>query len=273
MTVAAQAHTARATAPPGTDISLQTVFALALRDADQPCPSGLRSWNGSDPAPRFAIYRNNIVVSLVDALAEQFPVAAELVGDSFFRAMARVFVQQHPPPSRLITFVGAQFASFVASFPPASAVPYLADMVRLEMSRIQACHAADADALPAAAIGGAMHDPERLAQLCFALHPSVHLLSSPHAIFSLWAAHQGALDITQVDPDTAQHVLVFRDTLDVQVQQISAGGWTFLTGLLGREPLAQAAAVATDADPQFDLAETILLLLRHRLVTRMEALP
>jgi len=272
MTVALD-PTTRPTAPPAADMPIQTVFAQALRDADLPCPSGLRSWNGSDPTPRFAIYRNNIMVSLVDALAEQFPVTAELVGDTFFRAMARVFVQRQQPQSRLIAFVGAHFADFVASFPPASAVPYLADVVRLEMSRIHACHAADADTLTATAIGGAMHDPEQLAQLCFAWHPSVQLLSSPHAIFSLWAAHQGALDITQVDPDTAQHVLVFRDALDVQVLQISAGAWAFLTGLQAREPLAQVAAAATDADPQFDLAGTIALLLRHPLVTRMETLP
>jgi hypothetical protein len=273
MTVVAQDHITRPTAPPATDMPMQTVFAQALRDTDRPCPSGLRSWNGSDPTPRFAIYRNNIVVSLVDALTEQFPVAAELVGDTFFRAMARVFVQQHPPSSRLIAFVGAQFADFVASFPPAAAVPYLADVARLEMSRIHACHAADADTLSTAAIGGAMHNPERLAQMCFTLHPSVQLLSSPYAIFSLWAAHQGVLDITQVDPDTAQQVLVFRDALDVQALQIKAGAWAFLTGWQASAPLAQAAAAAANADPQFDLAGTIALLLRHPLVTRMEPLP
>lgn len=264
-----------AAAPPDADMHLavQTVFAQALRDADQPCPGGLRSWNGSDPAQRFAIYRNNIVVSLVDALAEQFPVTAELVGDTFFRAMARFFVQQHPPRTRLIAFAGAHFADFVSTFAPASAVPYLSDVARLEMSRIHACHAADVNPLTAQAIGAAMHDPERLAQLCFALHPSVQLLASSYAVFSLWAAHQGALDITQVDPDMAQQVLVFRDGLDVQALQISAGAWTFFTQLQVRAPLGHAASAAAEVDPRFDLAATVSLLLRHPLVTRMEPLP
>mgnify|MGYP001390820627 CR=1 FL=1 len=43
-------------------------FAAALLDAERAVPSGLVAWNGSDPARRFAIYRNNVVVSLVDAL-------------------------------------------------------------------------------------------------------------------------------------------------------------------------------------------------------------
>lgn len=254
----------------------QAAFAAALLDPDLACPADLRSWNGSDPAARFAVYRNNVVVSLVDALADQFPVTLELVGSAFFRAMARVFVQQQPPRSPIIAFIGVSFADFIASFAPAATVPYLADVARLEMARIEACHAADADTLSADAIGRVMADPQRLAQLSVVLHPSVRLLSSPHAIFSLWAAHQGALDIAEVDPDVAQQVLVFREGLDVQAMQITRGACCFLNELRHGASLAEAAgaaaAAASDAqaDPPFDLPGTIALLLRHPLATRME---
>ena len=70
-----------------------------------------------------------------------------------------------------------------------------------------------------------------------------------------------------------EYALVFRDGLDVQALQISAGAWTLLTRLQTGDSLAYAAAAAADADPQFDLAGTIALLLRHPLVTRMEPLP
>ncbi len=43
----------------------QRDFARALLDPQQPCPPGLRSWNGCDPAARFAVHRNNVVSSLV----------------------------------------------------------------------------------------------------------------------------------------------------------------------------------------------------------------
>lgn len=273
-------------------MSDQAAFAAALLDPDRPCPADLRSWNGSDPTPRFAVYRNNVVVSLVDALAEQFPVTLELVGTEFFRAMARVFVQQHPPRSRTIATIGAPFSDFIASFGPAASVPYLADVARLEMARIEACHAADADTLATEDIGRVMAAPERLAQMAVAFHPSVRLLSSPHAIFSLWAAHQGVLDISEVDPERAQHVLVFRDGLDVLTLQITAGAHCFLARLQCGDTLAEAAGAATDAgnaasagaaepgtdpgtDPgmPFDLPGTIALLLRHPLVTRIHALP
>lgn len=261
----------------------QAAFAAALLDPERTCPADLRSWNGSDPTPRFAVYRNNVVVSLVDALADQFPVTLELVGAEFFRAMARVFVPQHPPRSRTIATIGAPFPGFIASFEPAASVPYLADVARLEMARIQACHAADADTLGSDAIGRVLAGPGQLEQLAVALHPSVHLLSSSHAIFSLWAAHQGGLDIADVDPDVSQQVLVFRDGLDVQTMQIPFGTCVFLKRLHGGDPLAEAAgaaaaststaANAVEASTPFDLAAAIALLLHNPLVTRMEPRP
>ncbi|HEY0823832.1 MAG TPA: DNA-binding domain-containing protein, partial [Ramlibacter sp.] len=74
-------------------------FARALLDAQLPCPGGLRAWNGSDPARRFAVHRNSVVASLADALADTFPVVQALVGEAFFRAMAVSFVRARPPSS------------------------------------------------------------------------------------------------------------------------------------------------------------------------------
>lgn len=254
-------------------MSDQEAFAAALLDPARPCPADLRSWNGSDPAPRFAVHRNNIVVSLVDALAEQFPVTQELVGVEFFRAMARVFVRQHPPRTPIIACIGAPFADFIASFAPAASVPYLGDVARLEMARVTACHAADADTLTPDAIDRAAADPEQLARQSVTLHPSVQVLSSPHAIYSLWAAHQGVLDIAAVDPDLAQQVLVFRDGLDVRTLQIAPGTACFLARLHAGDMLAVAAGAADESDERFDLAGSIALLLRHPLAVRMETLP
>lgn len=65
-------------------MSDQAAFAGALLDADQACPDGLFSNNGADPASRFAVYRNNVHSSLINALAAAYPVTLQLVGDEFF---------------------------------------------------------------------------------------------------------------------------------------------------------------------------------------------
>ncbi|WP_261172414.1 DNA-binding domain-containing protein, partial [Bordetella pertussis] len=47
----------------------QAAFARALLDPLAPCPPGLRRAGDADPAQRYAIYRNNVVASLIQALA------------------------------------------------------------------------------------------------------------------------------------------------------------------------------------------------------------
>lgn len=247
----------------------QTAFAQALLDPELACPSGLKTWNGSDPETRFAVYRNNVVVSLIDALADTFPVVQELVGEEFFRAMAGVFVRAQPPRSRLMAYYGESFADFVASFAPAALLPYLADVARLETAWVQAYHAADVQPLEPEALPAALADPRQLVSLRLSLHPSVQVIESAFAIFSLWAAHQGALSISSVDPALAQTVLVFRNGLDVETLELAAGAGQFVKALRRGEALLAAAQAASSADEAFDLADTLALMIRSQLITHI----
>lgn len=236
-------------------MSGQQNFVAALLDPQQDCPPELSSWNGSDPSSRFAVYRNNVMSSLVNALADSFPVVHQLVGDEFFRAMAQVYVRAAPPRSRILTEYGEAFPAFIASFPPASSLPYLADVARLEFLRIQAYHAADTPALSNEQIGAALAQPDRLDNMTFELHPSVAVLSSAFAIVSLWAAHQGEMSIAQVDPLRAEHALILRNRLDVEVMGIRHGAALFIQALQTGSSFGAAAERALAADPEFDLSQ------------------
>ena len=250
-------------------MTTQSAFAAALLNPNLPCPGGLSTWNGSDPEVRFAVYRNNVTVSLIDALADTFPVVQALVGEEFFRAMAQVFMQANPPRSRLMAFYGHDFADFVRAFPPAASVPYLADVARLEMARVLAYHAADADPFPAETLRAALADPEQLLSLRLVLHPSVQVIASPFAVFSLWAAHQGALCISSVDPEQAQAALVFRNGLDVDTLELVANSTAFLSALQTGQTLLEASDGAIRVDPEFDLSHALALLLRLQLITHL----
>lgn len=159
-------------------MSSQQAFFEALLDPGQPPPPGLVAWNGSDPATRFAVYRNNVVASLINALTDTYPVTQELVGEAFFRAMAREYVLTEPPRSRVLAFYGLSFADFVERFPPAASLPYLADVARLEMVRVQAYHAADGTSLSAEVITELLMATDTLPDLLLEFHSSVRLLRS-----------------------------------------------------------------------------------------------
>jgi hypothetical protein len=241
-------------------------FAACLfQDA---CPSGLHTWNGSDPAQRFAVYRNNVAASLIEALADTFPVTQALVGDAFFRAMARVFVRAQPPQSPLLVFYGERFPDFIQGFQPASSLPYLADLARLEMAYVKAYHAADAAPLALTELAQLLGDESCLARVSFTLHPSVQLVRSRYAVVSLWAAHQDDATSTSarlktIDSQNAEAALLMRQGLDVAVIPIEQGAAEFIDNLHNHHRFAAAANTATP----FNLGDALELLLRCAAIT------
>ena len=168
----------------------EAAFARALLDAEAAVPEWIEGRDGGGAERRFSVYRNNVYASLVDVLAGRFPVSAKLVGDVFFSAMARIYVAKTPPDSAVLLRYGGGFADFVAGFPPATPVPYLADVVRLEWAWHGAYHAADAEPLPQEALAAFGPRAERLA---LTLHPSLRLVRSDYPVVTIWelAARDG----------------------------------------------------------------------------------
>lgn len=247
-------------------MSEQDDFVTALLDPEAPLPRDLATWNGSNPAARFAIYRNNVTVSLIDALADTYPVAQALVGERFFRAMARLFVQKTLPQSPVMSRYGAAFPAFIADFEPADSVPYLADMARLELLRTQACHCADAAPLSTARLAQLLSDTQTLPQQRVALHPSAQLIRSDYAVVSLWAAHQDLAERHRVNPCTPEQALIVRPGLDVEVIPIDPGMCRFLEQLLGAAPLGRALEDTCLSHPDFDLVAALGLLIQRGLI-------
>ena len=84
----------------------QSRFARALLGGDGSVPMGLTSATSATPTRRFAIYRNNVLFGLSEALAARYPATVQIVGREFFGAMAREFVLRHPPSSPVLLDYG-----------------------------------------------------------------------------------------------------------------------------------------------------------------------
>lgn len=234
---------------------LQTDFAQALLDPDRPVPAELTSHSVRHPQKRFAVYRNNVVVSLVNALRAKFPATERIVGDEFFAAMARLFVSAYPPGSKILHTYGDDFGDFIAAFEPAAELPYLADVARLEAARTRAYHAADAEPLTASEFSDL--DPQSIGTLRLTLHPSLQVLRSPYPVVTIWAMNAGEIELGPVDPDAAEDALILRPTLGVTVRSLPPGGAAFLLALADGATLAEAAANAASDDARFDLTANL----------------
>ena len=248
-------------------------FAQALLTPGLPCPDGLFSRNGADPASRFAVYRNNVHSSLINALADSYPVTQQLVGEHFFRAMAGLYIQAYPPISPLLHDYGSDLADFIKGFAPAADVPYVADVARLERLRISAYHAIDTPVANPHAVVNQLQQLSSLGNVRLQLHPCVATLRSDYAVVALWAAHQTTDPVARLDPWHGQSAMVLRNGLEVEVFCIDSGCVTFINSLNNDWPLEMAMAYALDAASEFDLHQCLGLLINHRAITQIKVHP
>lgn len=250
-------------------MSLHDDFSAALLALEQACPDGLFSSNGADPASRFAVYRNNVHSSLINALAAAYPVTLQLVGEAFFRAMASLYVQAHPPTSPVMSEYGGALAEFIQGFEPAQSVPYLADIARLERLRVRAYHAADCQALDQQAVLLALQGQADLGTLRLHLHPSLATLNSPYAVVAVWAAHQTEGGLATLNPWHPQGALVLRQGLEVKVFAIDPGSVAFINSLAHGNALGTAVEHALESSAEFDLHQCLTLLISHNTLTHL----
>lgn len=237
----------------------QEDFAAAILDPRRAVPTGVSAPPGSDVGERFAVYRNNVAVGLVEALRASFPVVDRLVGRDFFTAMARLHALQSPPRSPVLLEYGAEFAEFVAGFEPAAVLPYLADVARLEWLWLETYHAADATALPAEGLHSVP-----LAQLPFLrldLHPSVRLACLEHPVLAVWQAHQPEGKPEPVElGDGPENLLFVRADTEVTVAAIPAAAMRFLEAVRAGGTIVAALDAAATEDPATDLGALLATL-------------
>lgn len=247
--------------------SAQATFAQALLDPDRPLPPGVIAHTHDAPVQRFAVYRNNVVVSLIEALAARFPATQRIVGEEFFRAMAGLFARAYPPRSPLMMQYGDDFPDFIAGFAPAAELPYLADVARLEAARTRAFHAADAAPLPAAAF--AAIPPDERAALRVALCPGTAILRSSHPVVTIWAMNTDDGEPAAIEDWVPEDALVSREGFAVAVRRLPPGGAAFLLDLAHGATLGEAAAAAVDGTAAFDLTANLAGLLGAGLVAEI----
>jgi Putative DNA-binding domain len=224
-------------------------FSAALNDSDLPPPPQTLGRLGAPDSKRFSVYRNNVAVGLIGSLENRFPVVRRLVGDDFFRAMARAYIAREKPRDAVLIHYGAGFPGFIAGFEPAKDLVYLADVARIENAWVESYHSAEAPVVSLADLAALA--PERRGDTAFAFHPSVRLVRCATPAASIWAAHQGAEAPRAPGHWNGEDVLIARPVAEVSLRILPPGGFDFARHLQNGDTIAAAAEkVETEAfDP------------------------
>ena len=210
---------------------------------------------------RLEIYRHNVISNLTGALRDIYPVILAVVGDAFFMHAADQFVRLHPSRSGDLNQFGSEWAGFLGAYPHAADLPYLPDVARLEWAWHEAFHAGDTppfDLARLAAIAAEEHGALR-----FKLHPTVRLIQSHFPILRIWQVNQPAfIGEMALDWDVpSDSLLIHRDAIDgvsVWVERVAGAAYVFLHALAQQATLEEAASLALDIDPTFDLQGFLL---------------
>ncbi|WP_101067318.1 HvfC/BufC N-terminal domain-containing protein [Roseovarius salinarum] len=237
----------------------------ALLDGARPAPAGLTDGHGRPAGGRFAVYRNNVAVALTDALEANFPAVASLLGPANFRNVMGIFLRRHPPARPMIAEYGAGLPAFLDGFEPLGHLGYLGDVARLEQALRAAYHAADAAPVDPAVFEALA--PDALMQSRLTLAPAVRLVRSNWPVHAIraYALEPGA----PKPPAQPQDVLIQRPEYDPQMTTLPPGAAGFVTTVAAGHTLGAAhdAALAEAAD--FDLAQTLALLLSGGAITEI----
>jgi hypothetical protein len=227
-------------------------FAAALMNPAHATPADVVGPHGKAAIKRYNVYRNNVTVSLIDALAAIYLAVQRITGVEFFRAMARSHIRVTPPASPLLFEYGRDFPAFIEGYEYAQDMPWLADTARIERAWLDAYHAADVPPLSPDVLAAV--PSERLGDLVFTAHPTTHIMRSAYSAVAIFAMNRVEGPVTPLESSAAEDALVTRSEMEVTVRLLPPGGAAFLASLIGGETLGAAAATAFAEAPSFDLA-------------------
>lgn len=213
-------------------------------------------WPHLEPDDRtlgaIAVYRNTSIKGRIDALEANYPTVSQMVGVEWFRAAAREFVEVQPGDDPVLIDFGVGFADWLASFEPASEMPYLAPVARLDRAWTEAHLAPDAAPLtPVQAAASRL----ALTATPARLHPSARLFWFDWTVASLWLAHRfpdGQPDLSwRAEPEG---LLVHRPGAQVRARLLSRAEWIFLDACRKGRPFGVAALSARSFRPGPDVS-------------------
>lgn len=242
-------------------------FAAGMLNPSVSKPDGVVGPNGKAADKRYDVYRNNVTVSLINAVADIYPAVQKIVGEEYFRAMVREYVRAHPPKSPLLFLYAQNFGNFIDAFEPAKKLPYLGDVARIERAWLTAYHAADLAPLDPAQLG--LVAPQRLAEICFETHPASFIISSDYPVHDIFLMNRGFMELTKVEMNTPQALMMTRPQTDTRLILLNKSEHVFMDAILKGSSLGQAASLATQADASFDLNHNLQMLLATGATTRI----
>jgi hypothetical protein len=156
---------------------------------------------------RLDVYARMYCARLVDALREDYPRLAALLGVEAFGDVAHAYVEVHPSTHPSLRWFGRHVADFLARADRDDVPPFAADLARLEWTRLAVFDAADGDLLDLPSLRAVA--PEAWPILRLRLAPAVEVLTLAWPAHRIWEAAGTDVPMGAFEP-AETHLRVWR---------------------------------------------------------------
>jgi hypothetical protein len=215
-----------------------------------------------------SVYRNGYFRTCTDALAGNYPVVRAIVGDDYFRDLARGYVNQHPPTRSTLVGYGEHLADFIRQLEEEHGLDYLADAAAIDAAWLKSYFAEEGVPLAPADIEHMGANEMDVTAVRVHLTPHVQLVQIENSIIDTWATlrDQGELTETVALTKRAHLAMLWRLDGHIHIKALNDAESVFIDTLAKVATLGDAAACAYKVDESFDLAGTFAALLQNNIL-------
>ncbi len=209
---------------------------------------------------RLDIYAEMYFFRIHDVLRDEAPRTAALLGADAFHNLVTDYLVACRPNHPSLREAGARLPAFLATHAAAADRPWLAELARLERTRLELFDGPDAAALTLDLVRAL--PPERVGELQLKPIPCHALLDNRFRVSVTWRAEAPtAAPPPAPEPET---LLIWRPTLDVRHRAVEPDEAAWLRGL-SSSPMSFGAlceALAVDQPPEAAAAQAFALVSR-----------
>lgn len=207
--------------------------------------TAIRSFlKNSDDERKLAIFRNTFLSSCVETLMRRFPSCVTVLGNDFFHEIARQYVEQNTPRSKVLADYGETMPAFLEQALEEQNLGYVANLAELDNMWNQVYFAAQ-DTIPNEQ--DLARWMENIDSISLTLSASTSLVVTQWRVSEVWSAlKSGELtEQCEITPDK-EYILMWRDTEGLILHHsLAHEEWLFISNIQQGRSLTEAAEEAS----------------------------
>ncbi len=204
--------------------SMQEVFIKQLSQfkSDAAFLNQLSPTQSLQPEQQIEIYQNNVRGALQGCLAQIYPVCCTILGEPYFKQLAKDYIQQHPSRQPDLNGYGGEFSAFISKQCQQRSELfdffYLGDLAQLEWLYHAVYYAASPTVFDFDVF--AQLSESQQASTVFQLAPCFEFMVSDYPIVSIWQLNRLNTTEQHSVPSHVERAGIFRQAYQISIFEL-----------------------------------------------------